>query len=92
MQQLIFKRYLKNIINTSIEIKADRTIYIHLIAREAHLHYVNCHQRRNSRNVLKISPSDYQCCKEPKQYLYHTSKEKKSDANYQSDKLIILLH
>lgn len=37
---LFFKRYLKNIINTSIEIKADRTIYIHLIAREAHLPYV----------------------------------------------------
>ena len=30
-----------NIINTPIEIKADRNIYIHLISRDSHLNYVD---------------------------------------------------
>lgn len=32
---------LTNITNTPIEIIADRTIYIHLIARDVHLPFVN---------------------------------------------------
>lgn len=42
----MFDRYvlsngITNIINSPIEIKADRSIYIHLISRECHLKYVN---------------------------------------------------
>lgn len=41
----MFDRYIisngiTNIINTPIEIKADRHIYIHLISRKCHLKYV----------------------------------------------------
>ena len=40
LDKYITSNKIKNIINTSIEIKADRTIYIHLIARDTHLPYV----------------------------------------------------
>jgi hypothetical protein len=37
----IASNHITNIINTPIEIKADRDIYIHLIARDSHLNYVD---------------------------------------------------
>lgn len=37
----ILSNGITNMINTPIEIKADRHIYIHLISRDTHLNYVN---------------------------------------------------
>ncbi|MEG2151560.1 MAG: hypothetical protein RRY36_10120, partial [Bacteroidaceae bacterium] len=41
LEKYISSNGITNMINTPIEIKADRHIYIHLISRSIHLEYVN---------------------------------------------------